>query len=162
MARRWSPLPIATIADRKERGGLVYPARGRILVFQKPRGPMCITQAIAVSLAALLQEDRSDVSRRASDLRGRCVDGAPSKAGFDNPDQFLLAGFAGRGIERDLAGMQEVDAIADFKDLIVVVDDQDDRDVALPAQVLNQSKDVCAFAHAQGGKRFVEDQDRRR
>jgi len=51
-------------------------------------------------------------------------------------------------VQDDLAGVQEVNAIADLEDLVIVVHDQNDRDAALAAQILDQAQNVGALPHA--------------
>ena len=70
---------------------------------------------------------------------------ASAKARFDDADEFLLAGLRSLGVEDDFARVEEIDPIADFEDLVVIVDDQHDRNLALPAKVLDQTQEHARF-----------------
>src|SRR5271166_5635872 len=65
-------------------------------------------------------------------------------------------------VQDDLAGVQEVNAIADLEDLVIVVHDQNDRDAALAAQILDQAQNVGALPHAKSSQRLIQNQDGRR
>ena len=64
-------------------------------------------------------------------LRGCSSDSLAAKTGLNNPNEFFLGRFRRCRIKSNLAGVQEVNAIAYLKDLIVIVYNENNRNLAL-------------------------------
>ena len=84
------------------------------------------------------------------DFKCSSGDGLSAEARLHDPDEFFLAGLGRGGIEYDLARVQKVNAVAHFEYLVIVVDDQNNRDAALASQILDETQNVSALPHAQG------------
>src|SRR5260370_34454201 len=83
-------------------------------------------------------------------------DGLAAEARFNDPDQFFLACLRGRGVQDDLARVQEVNAIAHLEDLVIVMHNQNDRDAALAPQILDQAQNMGALPHAKSSQRLIQ------
>ena len=57
--------------------------------------------------------------------------------------------------------LEQVDPVADFKDLAVVVGDDDDRDVAFSLEITHQIQNERRLLGAHGGERLIQEQDLR-
>ena len=62
---------------------------------------------------------------------GSSGDGLAAQARFNDPDEFFFARLGSGCVQHDLPGVQEVNAVAYLKDLIVIVYNENDRNLAL-------------------------------
>src|ERR1700730_8824680 len=76
----------------------------------------------------------------------------------DDVVQFLHRGVLAEPVEGDLAVLQQVDPVAYFQGLAVVVHDHDDGDLTLALQVLDQFQDHRPFLGAHRRQRLVQQQ----
>jgi hypothetical protein len=75
--------------------------------------------------------------RAGSDPGRRAADSASAEARSDDADEFLLTGLRSFRVKNDFTRMEKIDPITDFEDLVVIVDDQHDRDLSVSAKILD-------------------------